>query len=162
MKTEKQVMSLLWELFNKLTWLNGYEIKKYLQDYKPSEIHCIEYIGNNAESNVTKLADVFYMTRGAISKLSKKLLDKGLIESYQKSNNKKEVYFRLTEKGQEIFDIHEDLHKGFEKRDMSVFEQISKDEFETIIHFAAEYNKHLENEIAKLGVDMKAAGIDKL
>ena len=162
MQIDKQVMLTLWEMFNKLTWLNGYEIKMYLKDYKPSEIHCSEYIGNNSEPNVTKLAEAFYMTRGAISKLSKKLIDKGLIESYQKSNNKKEIYFRLTRKGQEIFDVHEELHKKFEERDMPVFEQVSKEEFESILHFATTYNNHLENEIFKLGIDMKTAGLDKL
>ena len=35
------------------------------------------------------------MTRGAISKITKKLIKKGIIESYQKPDNKKEIYFRL-------------------------------------------------------------------
>ena len=162
MKKEQQVMSALWELFNKLAWLNGYELKKFLQGYKPSEIHCVEFIGNHADSNVTKLADAFNMTRGAISKLSKKLISRGLIEAYQKADNRKEIYFSLTKKGQEIFNTHKKLHDMFDKRDSFVFEQISSQEYDTIIRFATIYNEHLEKEISKLGYDVKSTGIDTL
>ena len=103
METEKRIMELLWDLFNKMMWLNEQSLKKALNSYKPSEIHCIDYIGNHSEPNVTQLADAFYMTRGAISKLTKKLITKGLIESYQKTGNRKEIYFCLTEKGHDIF-----------------------------------------------------------
>ena len=48
-----------------------------LKGYKSSEVHCIEYIAKNADPNVTKLAESFYVTRGAISKMAKKLIKKG-------------------------------------------------------------------------------------
>lgn len=162
MNTENQVMELLWELFNKMIWLNQQSLKKSLNGYNPSEIHCIDYIGNNPESNVTQLADAFYMTRGAISKLTKKLITKGLIECYQKMGNKKERYFCLTDTGLEVFKIHEKLHHEFDIRDESVFEQISKEELDGILHFAKIYNCHLDNELDKLGLNMKSAGIDKM
>lgn len=162
MSTEKCVMELLWDLFNKMIWLNEQSLKKALNGYKPSEIHCLDYIGTHSESNVTQLANAFYMTRGAISKLTKKLIDKGLIDSYQKSGNKKEIYFCLTKKGKEIFDIHERLHHGFDERDKFVFEQMAREEMENVYKFAEIYNEHLDNELLKLGLDMKSAEIDKL
>lgn len=162
METEKRLMELLWDLFNKMMWLNGQSLKKALNGYKPSEIHCIDYIGNHSEPNVTQLADAFYMTRGAISKLAKKLIVKGLIESYQKADNKKEIYFSLTDKGYNIFKTHEKLHQGFDVRDKFVFEQMSKKELEGILRFAELYNRHLDNELDKLGMDRKSAGIDKV
>ena len=102
------------------------------------------------------------MTKGAISKLTKKLMKKGLIESRQKPDNRKEIFFYLTEKGQEIFSIHERLHAGFQERDHTVFEQMSQSEIESVLRFAQTYNEHLETEISRLGFDMKSAGIDKL
>lgn len=56
------------------------------------------------------------MTRGAISKLTKKLIKKGLIVSYQKPDNKKEIYFRLTEQGKVINKVHEKLQKEHQER----------------------------------------------
>lgn len=96
------------------------------------------------------------MTRGAISKLTKKLIEKGLIESYQKSDNKKEIYFRLTEQGKVIYKIHEDLHKEFQERDKDMFEQITEEEMNSILSFVERYSRHLDAEIKKLGIDFKS------
>ena len=96
MNKEEQVIMSFRDLFNKPVWLNKVKMEASLKDYKSSEVHCIEYIGRHADSNVTKLAESFYMTRSAISKITKKFMEKDLIESYQKPDNKKEIYFRLT------------------------------------------------------------------
>ncbi|MEC2491705.1 MarR family transcriptional regulator, partial [Bacillus cereus] len=127
-----------------------------LNGFMSSEFHCIEYIENNADSNVTQLAEAFYVTRGAISRMTKKLIQKGLVESYQKSENKKEIYFKLTEQGKEIYKIHEDLHKEFQERDKAVFEQVTEEEFDSIISFVEKYSRHLDAEIKKQGIHIKS------
>lgn len=162
MSTQENVLENLWHMFNKFILLNEYHMKQRLESYKPSEVHCIEYIGKNESSNVTKLAENFYMTRGAISKLTKKLIAKGLIESYQKSENKKEIYYRLTESGWKIFKIHEDMHTEFIRRDETVFNNFSKEELDTIIRFAKQYNLHLNNKIIESGIDSRAGGFEKI
>ena len=162
MNKKEQVMAGFWNLFNKKIWLDAVKMKTSLKDYKPSEIHCIEYIGRNVDSNVTKLAETFYMTRSAISKITKKLIEKDLIESYQKNGNKKEIYFRLTNKGKSINKIHEKLHNEFQERDKFVFEDITEEQLDIMIRFVEKYNNHLDKEINKLGVDMKTEGYDKL
>ncbi|QLG40826.1 MULTISPECIES: MarR family transcriptional regulator [unclassified Paenibacillus] len=156
MNKEEQVLLGFRDLYNKLVWLNKDKMEESLKGYKPSEVHCIEYIEKNADSNVTKLAESFYMTRGAISKLTKKLIEKGLIESYQKSDNKKEIYFRLTEQGKVIYQIHEDLHNEFHERDKAVFEQVTDEQFDSMLNFVDKYNRHLDAEIKKLGTDLKS------
>ena len=154
MNKEEQVMMSFRNLFNKMSSLNKSKMKDSFEDYKSSEVHCIEYIGRNVDSNATKLAESFYVTRGAISKLSKKLIKKGIIESYQKPDNKKEIYFRLTSQGEEINKIHEKLHKEFQERDKVVFEQITEEQFDSMLRFVEKYSKHLDAEIEKQGVDI--------
>jgi DNA-binding MarR family transcriptional regulator len=95
------------------------------------------------------------MTNGAISKIAKKLIKKELIESYQKPDNKKEIYFRLTEHGKKVYKIHEELHKEFQKRDKPVFEQISEEQFRSILSFIESYSSHLDEEIKKLNTKSK-------
>ena len=162
MKKEEQVIAGFWDLFSKKIWLDGYKMKESLKDYKPSEIHCIEYIGKSEDSNVTKLAETFYMTRSGISKITKKLIEKGLIESYQRPDNKKEIYFKLTEQGKVIYKVHEELHKEFQERDKAVFDHVTEKQLDSMIGFAEKYNKHLDAEIKKLGVDIKTECYDKL
>ena len=154
MNKEEQVIMGFRELVNKMAWLNKFKMEDSLKGYKSSEVHCIEYIGGNVDSNVTKLAESFYITRGAISKMTKKLIKKGVIESYQKPDNKKEIYFRLTSQGQVIYKIHEKLHKEFQERDKAVFEQVTEEQFDSMLSFVEKYSRHLDAEIKKLGVDI--------
>jgi DNA-binding MarR family transcriptional regulator len=156
MNKEEQVIMGFRDLLNKMVMLNKFKMEDSLKGYKSSEVHCIEYIGRNVDSNVTKLGESFYMTRGAISKITKKLIEKGIIESYQKPENKKEIYFRLTSQGKVIYKIHEELHKEFQERDKAVFEQITDEQFDSMLSFAEKYSSHLDAEIKKLGVDIKS------
>lgn len=154
MNKQEQVMLNFRDLFNKLVWINKSKMESSLQGYKPSEVHCIEFIEKNVDSNVTKLAESMYMTKGAISKLTKKLIEKGLIEDYQKANNKKEVFFKLTQQGRVVFDIHEKLHREFQERDESVFHHVTEEQFDHMLNFIELYSKHLDTEIKKQGLDI--------
>ena len=156
MNKEEQFTLCFRDLYNKMVWLNKLKMEDCLKGHKSSEVHCIEYIGRNGDSNVTKLAESFYMTRGAISKLTKKLIKKGLIESYQKSDNKKEIYFRLTAQGNDIYKVHEELHKEFQKRDKVVFEKVTEEQFENMLNFVEKYCAHLDAEIEKRGTDLRS------
>lgn len=147
-----QVIMGFRDVYNKMVFLNKFKMEKSLKDYKSSEVHCIEYIGRNIDSNVTKLAESFYMTKGAISKLTKKLIKKGIIESYQKPDNKKEIFFRLTMQGKEIYKIHEELHKEFRERDKAVFEQVTEEQCDMMLSFVEKYSRHLDAEIEKQGL----------
>lgn len=156
MNKEDQVMIGYRDLYNKMVWLNKIKMEDSLKGYKSSEVHCIEFIGKNTDSNVTRLAESFYMTSGAISKLTKKLIKKGLIESYQKPENKKEIYFRLTEQGKGVYQIHEELHQEFRERDKAIFEQVTEEQYDIMLRFVKDYSNHLDAEIKKLGIDIKA------
>ena len=58
-------------------------------------MHCIEAIHELDNPNVRSLTEQLFMTRGAISKLTKRLQSKKLIESYQNEHNKKKFIFDL-------------------------------------------------------------------
>lgn len=156
MTKEEQVIMSFRDLYNKSAWLNNFSMKDKFENLSSSEVHCIEYIEKNADSNVTKLAEAFYMTRGAISKMTKKLIKKGVIESYQKPDNKKEILYRLTEKGKDIYNVHEGLHKEFYARDKAIFDEITDEQLDGMLRFAEKYGLHLDSEIKKLGIDFKS------
>lgn len=149
-ETSAAVMDKARNVFSKMAWLNKLTMEQRLEGYQPSEVHCIEFIGKNQDSNVTKLASSLFMTRSAISKITKKLVKKGYIESYQKPDNKKEVYFKLTEQGKEIFEVHERTHEEFQQRDQVVFAQVTEQQYEELGRFLAKYDQHLNQEIEKL------------
>jgi len=145
MDKRQELMGEFMDLFNEIVYLNKPALENALKGYKLSEIEMIEHIEKIPQANVTKLAQASYMTRGAISKLSKKLMEKGLIESYQNEENKKEIYFKLTKKGKELNQKHEELHEFFMERDKIVFEPMKKEEYDTIFRFIGRYRQHLKN-----------------
>lgn len=154
MNKEEQVIFGIRDLYNKMVFLNKVKMEQNLKGYKSSEVHCLEFIGRNSDSNVTKLSEAFYMTRGAMSKITKKLITKGIIESYQRPENKKEIYFRLTSKGREVFRIHEELHCEFQQRDKVIFEQLTEEQLNIMLSFANKYRAHLDEEIKKQGIEI--------
>ncbi|REC32472.1 MarR family transcriptional regulator [Enterococcus pseudoavium] len=155
MDKKEEVLAGFSEVFNKRAWLDKVKMEQALVGYAASEVHCLEFIGKNQDPNVTKMAEALYMTRGAISKLTKKMLKKNYIESYQKADNKKEIYFKLTAEGQKVFAIHEKLHKEFEERDQQVFDPITEEQYDGFLTFLARYNQHLDQEIKKQGLTIK-------
>lgn len=118
-----------------------------LDEYGYSETHCIDFIGRLELPNVTKIAEHMRMTRGAISKMTKKLQAKGLIEKYTVETNKKEIYFRLTEQGRVLFDEHAKRHECWEKRDMEFLSRYPKEKVVTVYEFMQEFNAYLETQI---------------
>lgn len=133
-------------LANEILLRNKPEMEKELQGFTLNELEVIEHIAKIPDPNVTKLAEAGYMTRGAISKLTKKLIARDIISTYQREDNKKERYFQLTENGKKINDKHERLHEKWLERDASVFETMTKDEFDTVFRFIGRYRELIRNE----------------
>ena len=79
----------------------------------------------------------------------------GLIEKYTLETNKKEVYFKLTERGKVLFKEHEKRHKQWEKRDMQFLSRYSKEETDTILKFMQEFNVYLDEQIEQYITDSR-------
>lgn len=76
----------------------------------PSEIHTVEIIGKNTGLNITELARLLGITKGAVSQIVQKLVRKGLVERCKDVDNDKEVLLQLTPAGQKAFHGHEKHH----------------------------------------------------
>ena len=118
-----------------------------LRRYNHSELHIIAAIGDLAEPNVTSLAQYMGMTRGGISKNVKKLMDAGFITSYQKDGNTKNIYYRLTGKGQEIYEKHAEAHRAWLSRDWKFMKNFSEEQLQQVTDFMEQYIKHIDEKI---------------
>ncbi|WP_315073861.1 MarR family transcriptional regulator [uncultured Clostridium sp.] len=118
------------------TWLIKYGYKDlYDMGLMLSEIHTIDCIGKNQLTNATFISKELSMTKGAISKITSKLLKKELIKGNHLENNKKEIYYTLTAKGKEIFKIHEILHKTEREKFVKILNQYDKEGLRIINSF---------------------------
>ncbi len=137
----------VFETMTRLDVLYKQSFGDVLLDYTFTEMHCIDCIGKIENPNVTKIAREMKLTKAAISKNIKKLLAKNAIEIYKNSANKKEIYYRLTPLGQEVFDKHLKMHETWCNKDNEFFKQFSKKDLEIIFNILSEYNKTLQRRL---------------
>lgn len=145
------IRNRLKEIYEKEEVLGKLAFKGEYENYGVSEIHCIDLIGEMKDPNVTKISQGMNMTRGAISKISKKLLNANLIEKYKKPDNDKEIYFKLTELGEKLYKQHEIKHKKWEERNDIFFNNISKEDQEIVANFLMKFNNYLDEIIETEG-----------
>lgn len=118
--------------------------------YSNSELHCIDAIGKLEHPNGVQLANSLSMTRGAITKLTGRLLRMGLLERYRIPENKKEVYYHLTTLGEKVFKEHEAAHQKWEERDLQFLKSVSKEQREAVLSFLQDFNEFLEIQIREV------------
>ena len=146
-----ELMNLFVRYMEKQEILSKLTEDEKLHGYNYSEIHTIAAIGDLQEPNVTNIAKRMHVTRGAISKITKRLLSQNLIEAYQQSGNKQKIFFRLTEAGQYLYDEHEKRHNLWLKRDDAFIKQFDNDTLKLVEAFMTEFNNYLEIQISALG-----------
>ncbi|MBP2629048.1 MAG: transcriptional regulator, MarR family [Firmicutes bacterium] len=112
-----------------------------------AEAHCIDKIGSMEYANVTKIAAEMEMTRGAISKITKKLLSKNLIVSYQKPENNKEIYFCLTEQGEKVYTEHKKCHMQARQEKLAILSSYSEVEQAIILRFLNDINQKYDKKL---------------
>ncbi|KGO14787.1 MarR family transcriptional regulator [Clostridium botulinum] len=139
------------EIYEKEEILGKIAFRGEYEKYGVSEIHCIDFIGKIENPNVTKISENMNMTRGAISKICKKLLNSKLIDKYKKPENDKEIYFKLTKSGEELYKRHEIKHKKWEERNNNFFKNVDKEEQEIVASFLKKFNNFLDKIIESEG-----------
>ena len=91
------------------------------------------------------------MTRGAISKIVKKLSQKGLIDSHRQPGNLKETYHRLTQTGREIDERHARAHSEWERREIAFLRSVPRADKAVLAAFLRRFDGHLEHLIKEYG-----------
>lgn len=92
-------------------------VVELLQDFTATALRVLAAIGSLGPVNGITIAAQYRIPKGTVSKVTRRLIAKKLISTESLPNNKKEVLFRLTPFGREIFEIHrafdEQMERGF-------------------------------------------------
>jgi len=81
----------------------------------PSEIHTMDAVGRGTADTVTALAELFGITKGAVSQIVNKLHERGYVTKERNKDYSKEINLSLTEKGLTGFRNHAALHRKMEE-----------------------------------------------
>lgn len=121
-----------------------------LHGYGNSELNCIDCISRAKRPTASSISKEMDITRSGISKILRRLVSKGAIQSYQLPSNQKEIYYRLTPYGREIFKQHRLRHQDWEDRDRMFFQSLNSDMLDMALQFMNIYNGYLEMKVAEL------------
>ena len=110
----------------------------------PSEIHTIEAIGNNARINVTHLAELLGISKGAVSQMVNKLVRKQFVKKMKLPSGAKELFLELTPRGKKAFKGHEKFHKDMVLDFLKYTENISHRDFKKFKDIFTKIEHHLE------------------
>ena len=114
------------------------------EEFSISEMHCVDFVFKTELPNVTKLSEKMNITKGGVSKIIKKLIEKNAIESFSVDTNKKEIYYKLTNKGKEVFKLHKNIHEKWCEINLEFFKNCSKEEIKYTILYLEKYIKYIK------------------
>ena len=149
MDRSKELLRLVLEYTNLSDESDKLHSRDTLSGYDNSELNCLDAVGRMEQPNVTALAEEMCMTKGAISKILRKLSDKGAVEPYQLGTNRQRIFYRLTDTGHVLFDAHRERHRGWEERELLFFRSLSEEEQAGAIRFFTDYNTDLRARLGK-------------
>ena len=133
------------QLLDVISTFRNYDGKaRYFQtDYKLSfsDIHLIEFIGNNNNTYVSQIANENKITKGAVSQSVKKLEQKGYLCKIIDTDNKSREFIKLTDKGKIANKNHEDYHKKIDNQISSILKDFSVEEQRGILLFLKKIEK---------------------
>lgn len=110
----------------------------------PVESHIIMEIGRQPGTTVTELSEKTKKTPSACSQQIRKLREKNLVFQTRNEVNNRIYHLYLTEKGQEVFESHEQYERMCHQREMDYLKDFSAEELETYIRIQAKLNLAIE------------------
>ncbi|MDR1322781.1 MAG: MarR family transcriptional regulator [Gracilibacteraceae bacterium] len=117
-----------------------------------SEVQLLDTIDLCPDANAGELARHIGVTGGAVSQVTKKLLDKGLVESYRMPDNRKEVFFRLTPLGEKVCRGHEKHHEKTDESFQNFISRSSEKDLQVICNFLDTMIQGIENVKESYGI----------
>jgi len=111
-------------------------LRKLLPGMSISGLHVLDVIQAHADGiKGIDIARRLKITKGAVSKITRKLLEQGLIRKEQRPDNLKEVYFLTTPLGAELAGLHRMFHEEQDKKAMRLFGDYDAASLEIVADF---------------------------
>lgn len=144
-------MSRMWER----TVHKYMQLEKKPREYAPgviltqSEIHTIAIIGDRPGINVTELAKLRGVTKGASSQMVYKLVDKGYITKTVSPRSDTEVCLTLTEYGKIPYEQHKLYHETTDNEYMKILSDMPEDTAKYFMKLLSEFEKYTDQKLNK-------------
>lgn len=109
-----------------------------------TQFHILNILHKENDVNNKTLTSLLNISKPAVTKSIKKLLTKGFIKSYRHQDNKKEIYYSLTNLGEKYAIIHDSLHQQAYYQYSQILNDFSSDELTVIVKFLNKLTMHIK------------------
>lgn len=124
-----------------------------------ASLSTLDVISKHEQENMSAIGQMMGLTKGAISQMTSKLEQKGMIQKKKLDGNDKEIFLSITEKGQEALVEYHHLHDSFYNGMQELLNSYSEKEVSVIQSFLLETDDFLihykKNTQEELGVKME-------
>ncbi|APO47792.1 MarR family transcriptional regulator [Paenibacillus xylanexedens] len=110
------------------------EIQELVQEMTVTMLHVLDAIGTLEPVNGITISKQFGFSKGTVSKITKRLVQKNFILPEYLPDNKKEVLFRMTELGQDIYRLHQAMHQQIDLGANRFLQRYTEDELQFLVH----------------------------
>lgn len=100
-----------------------------------AELSLLETIARHPDAKATALSHLLGVTRGALTQMGSRLMEKGLVERFSRPDNKKEKFYRLTGAGADALAAHEAFHAEANRRMCAFLRGLTEAEKRVILEF---------------------------
>ena len=145
--------------YKNLAWMIERSIHQYIQyEKKPRkypgnliltqpEVHTLALVGDNEGMNLTALAKMRCITKGAASQMINKLDRKGLIEKKVSPDSDSEINLFLTKNGEKIRAEHRKKHAAMWKKFTALFDGMPEENLRKIEEFFTDFEQELDSSL---------------
>lgn len=114
----------IWELEEKAI------ITEEFKDLTNNDMHVIEAIGLGEGNNMSSIAKKLNITVGSLTTAVNNLVNKNYVERSRSKEDRRVVYVRLTEKGNNAYHHHEDYHRQMTR---AIIDKLDKEELPVLM-----------------------------
>ena len=108
-------------------------IADLLEDSTVMMLRVLDAIGRLEPVNGITISKQFRIPKGSVSKATRRLIAKKLIKAESLPNNKKEILYRTTSLGMELFQAHRAFDEQMEKSFIQFLERYKEDELRFLV-----------------------------
>lgn len=142
--------------YSELTALMGRVVHKYARwenqkriygtglPLSKAEIHTIAAVGDNPGINITALAGILGITKGAASQMIYKLADKGSVNKQLSPESDTEVALYLTDRGLLDYEAHRRYHAETGCRALSLIKDMPESFFKDTIAYLSAFEQTMD------------------
>jgi DNA-binding MarR family transcriptional regulator len=109
-----------------------------LHEMTPVSLRVIDAIGRLEPVNGITISTHSGLLKGTISKITRRLIAQNLVSGAHRPTNHKEIYFRLTRRGRELFTVHRAFDEQMQRGIVRFLERYQPDDLRLLRHVLRE------------------------